>query len=610
MMKAKTHNITIAPQQERLKAKEGENLFHFLVRQDYTIPSACGGVGTCGKCRVLLLKGARAPSESERVHLTEAELEAGWRLSCIQHIDQDLVLEIPEVEESVRAKELLSKVLHIPLDSGVKKTYLEFPKSSQADQRPDTIRLQEELGEGQLTFPLPVLKKMPNLLRQEDFKATVTWAANHVLDMEPGDTTRAQYGVAIDIGTTTLAGYLLNLNTGEEVAVRSRMNPQRSFGDDVISRIKQAHERGEEGLRELQKAVTSGINIVINHLCQTARVSPAHIYKATVAGNPTMIHLFTGIDPSNIAHSPFIPVLRDSLILPALGLGLDMNPEGQVHILPSISGYVGADITAGILYTKLHQAEGIQLFIDIGTNAEIVLGNKDRLLACSTPAGPALEGARIKYGMNALPGAIAYVFLNDRDLKLETIGDRAPKGICGSGLIDLGGELCKLGLINERGNFGRRVDLPISNRIRQGEKGQFQFLVSDGSKPIYLTQQDVRELQLAKGAIRSGVEMALRELGVTLDEVEVVYLAGAFGTYVRRESVLRIGMLPELPLSKIKPVGNTAGQGAKLCLLNQGKWEEIQRLAEQMEYFELSYLKDFSQAFIGSMHFPKHPHLE
>lgn len=610
MMKTKTHNITIAPQQERLKAKEGENLFHFLVRQDYTIPSACGGVGTCGKCRVLLLKGARAPSESERVHLTEAELEAGWRLSCIQHIDQDLVLEIPEVEESVRAKELLSKVLHIPLDSGVKKTYLEFPKSSQADQRPDTIRLQEELGEGQLTFPLPVLKKLPNLLRQEDFKATVTWAANHVLDMEPGDTTRAQYGVAIDIGTTTLAGYLLNLNTGGELAVHSRMNPQRSFGDDVISRIKQAHERGEEGLRELQKAVTSGINIVINHLCQTARVSPAHIYKATVAGNPTMIHLFTGIDPSNIAHSPFIPVLRDSLILPALELGLDMNPEGQVHILPSISGYVGADITAGILYTKLHQAEGIQLFIDIGTNAEIVLGNKDRLLACSTPAGPALEGARIKYGMNALPGAIAYVFLNDRDLKLETIGDRAPKGICGSGLIDLGGELCKLGLINERGNFGRRVDLPISNRIRQGEKGQFQFLVSDGSKPIYLTQQDVRELQLAKGAIRSGVEMALRELGVTLDEVEVVYLAGAFGTYVRRESVLRIGMLPELPLSKIKPVGNTAGQGAKLCLLNQGKWEEIQGLAEQMEYFELSYLKDFSQAFIGSMHFPKHPHLE
>ena len=610
MMREKTYNTVILPKKKRLKAKEGENLFHFLARQGYPVPSACGGMGTCGKCRVLLSKGARAPTESERVHLTEAELEAGWRLSCIQHIDRDLVLEIPEVEEIVRAKELLNKVLRIPLDSGVKKAYLELPKPGQEDQRPDTVRFQEELGEGQLTFPLQVLKKAPNLLRKGDFKVTVTWAANHVLDLEPGDTTRAQYGVAIDIGTTTLAGYLLNLNTGVELAVRSRMNPQRSFGDDVISRIKKVHEQGEEGLRELQMVVTSGINMVIKQLCQIARVSPVHIYKATVAGNPTMIHLFTGIDPSNIDHSPFIPVLRDSLILLAPELGLDINPEGQVHILPSISAYVGADITAGILYTRLHQAKGIQLFVDIGTNAEIVLGNKDRMLACSTPAGPAFEGARIKYGMGALPGAIAHAFLDDKDLRLEIIGDGVPKGICGSGLIDLGGELCKVGLINEKGNFGRRRNLPISDRIHRGEKGQLQFLVSDGSKPIYLTQQDVRELQLAKGAIRSGVEIALRELGVTLNEVEMVYLAGAFGNYVSKENALRIGMLPEFPLNKIKPVGNTAGQGAKLCLLNRGKWEEIQGLTEQVEYFELSYLKDFSQVFIESMHFPRHPHLE
>jgi len=610
MMMKKTYDIVILPRQEKLKVKEGENLLRFLGRQGYTIPSACGGVGTCGKCRVLLSKGARAPTESERVHLTETDLEAGWRLSCIQHIDRDLVLEIPEVEEIVRAKELLNKVLRIPLDSGVRKAYLELPKPGQEDQRPDTVRFQEELREGRLTLPLQVLKKAPNLLRKGDFKVTVTWAANHVLDLEPGDTTRAQYGIAIDIGTTTLAGYLLSLNTGVELAVRSRMNPQRSFGDDVISRIKKVHEQGEEGLRELQMAVTSGINMVIKQLCEIARVSPVHIYKATVAGNPTMIHLFAGIDPSNIDHSPFIPVLRDSLILPALELGLDMNPDGQVHILPSISGYVGADITAGILYTRLHQAKGIQLFVDIGTNAEIVLGNKDRLLACSTPAGPAFEGARIKYGMGALPGAIAHVFLDDRDLRLEIIGDGVPKGICGSGLIDLGGELCKVGLINEKGNFRRRMNLPISDRIHRGEKGQLQFLVSDGSKPIYLTQQDVRELQLAKGAIRSGVEVALRELGVALNEVEKVYLAGAFGNYVSKESVLRIGMLPKFPLNKIKPVGNAAGQGAKLCLLNRGKWEEIQGLTEQVEYLELSYLKDFSQVFIDSMHFPRHPHLE
>jgi len=607
-MRGKTYNIIIFPQKERLKAKEGGNLFHFLVRQGYPVPSACGGVGTCGKCRVLLRKGARAPAESERVHLTKAELEAGWRLSCIQYVDRDIALEVPELEEATHAKELLTKVLRVPPDSGIKKTYLKLPKPRRDDQRPDTVRIQDELWEGQLTFPLKILRKTPGLLRKGDFKITVTRTANHVLDLEPGDTTGARYGVAIDIGTTTLAGYLLNLGTGEELAVSSRLNPQRSFGDDVISRIFYVHGHGEEGLRELQELVTSGINTVLKQLCRVAKINPAHIYKATVAGNPTMIHLFLGIDPSNIDHSPFTPVLRGSLILSATELGLGINPQGQIYILPGVSGYVGADITAGILCTGLHKAESIQLFVDIGTNAEVVLGNKDRLLACSTPAGPALEGARIKHGMNAIPGAIAYAFLNDKDLKLETIGDRAPKGICGSGLIDLGGELRKAGLINEAGNLQKQVNAPISERICRGAKGYPRFLVKAGRKPIYLTQEDVRELQLAKGAIRSGVDITLRELGATPNEVSAVYLAGAFGSYVRRENVLRIGMLPDFPLEKIKPVGNTAGQGAKLCLLNYGKWEEIQELAGQVEYFELSYRKDFNRVFVENMRFPVFPH--
>jgi len=606
----KTYNITVVPQQERLKVKAEENLLRVLLKQGYSIPSACGGVGTCGKCRVLLSGGAKSPTESERVHLTKMELGAGWRLACVQHVDQDLVVEIPEVEEIVRAKELLNKVLHIRLDSGLQKTYAELPKPDRVDHRPDTVRIQKEIGEDRVTFSLPTLKKMPDTLRQGDFKVTLTRAANQILDVEPGDTSGALYGVAIDVGTTTLAVYLLNLNTGEELAVRSRMNPQRSFGDDVISRIKYTHDHGEEGLRELQKTVISGVNLVIKQLCHSAKINPSHICKVTVAGNPTMIHLFAGVNPSNIAYAPFSPVLRNGLILSAWELGLAINPEGQVYILPGISGYVGADITAGILYTGLHRGKGIRLFIDIGTNAEIVVGNKDQLLACSTPAGPALEGARIKYGMNALPGAIAYAFLNDKDLKLETIGDGVPKGICGSGLIDLGGELCKLGLINERGNMEERTGLPISQRLNRGEKDQLQFLVSDGQKPIYLTQKDVRELQLAKGAIRSGVDLILQEFGASLDEVDTIYLAGAFGNYVRRESVLRIGMLPDFPLNKIKPMGATAGQGAKLCLLNQRKWVEIKKLTERVIYFELSYLETFHRIFVDSMHFPKRTHSE
>jgi uncharacterized 2Fe-2S/4Fe-4S cluster protein (DUF4445 family) len=318
-----------------------------------------------------------------------------------------------------------------------------------------------------------------------------------------------------------------------------------------------------------------------------------------------MIHLFTAIAPSNIDHSPYIPVLRDGLTLSAEELGLEINPEGRVYLLPAISGYVGADIIAGVLFTGLHQRDELALFIDIGTNAEIVLGNKEKLLACSTPAGPAFEGARIKYGMSAMPGAIAHVSLNGDGLKLEVIGNGTPKGICGSGLIDLIAELLRAGLINEKGNLLIQSKSPYAERITLGERDQPQFLVNDKSKPIYLTQQDVRELQLAKGAIRSGVELVLQEWGVTPDGVDTVYLAGAFGNYVRRENVLRIGMLPPFPLEKVKPVGNAAGQGAKLCLLNRGKWAEARELARRVQYFELSYRRNFDQVFIESLHFPK-----
>jgi uncharacterized 2Fe-2S/4Fe-4S cluster protein (DUF4445 family) len=603
--KAKSYNVTILPQGDQLEAREGENLFRLLVRHSYPIPSACGGLGTCGKCKVLIQKGLKPPTESERVHFSQAELDQGWRLSCQQKVDRDIALEVPPVDEITQAKEILEQKLYITLDPGIEKTYLELHKPGQKDQRPDTTRIQEELGQGQLAFPISVLRRIPHILREGDFKVTITKEGNRVLDIEPGDTAQACYGLAIDIGTTTLAGYLLDLNTGRELAVRSRMNPQKSFGADVISRIKHVHEHGEDGLKELQETVILGINSMIRQLCQAARVNPAQIYKVTVVGNPTMVHLFTAIDPSQIDHSPYIPVLHDGLILSAEELGLGINPEGRVYILPAISGYVGADITAGVLFTSLHRSSKLSLFVDIGTNAEIVLGNEEKLLACSTPAGPAFEGARIKYGMSAIPGAIAYASLDGDELKLEVIGNGIPKGICGSGLIDLVAELLNVGLINEKGNLLAQDNSPLGRRVMLGEKGQPQFLVSDGIKPIYLTQQDIRELQLAKGAIRSGVEVMLREWGAAYDEVDVVYLAGAFGSYVRRESALRIGMLPPFPLEKIKPVGNAAGQGAKLCLLNRSKWAEVQEISQQIRYLELSYCKDFSQIFVGSMSFAK-----
>ncbi len=599
-----SHVLIILPQEDRLEIEEGGNLFRFLVCHGYSIPSSCGGMGTCGKCRVLIHKGLKPPTESEEVHLSQVELDQGWRLSCQQKVNCDIVLEVLQIDETTQAKELLKHELHTALDPGMEKVYLELPSPGKEDQCPDTLRVQEGLGVRRITFPLSVLRKVPHVLRVKDFRATVTKEKDRALDVEPGDTTGAFYGLAIDIGTTTIAGYLLDLNSGQEMGIRSQINPQRSFGADVIARIKHVYEHSETGLKELQEAVVSAINRMIHQLCQTAAIEPAHIYKVTVAGNPTMLHLFTAVDPSQIDHSPYIPVLRDGMIISANELGLETNSEGRVYIIPAISGYVGADITAGVLFSGLHQSSKLSLFVDIGTNAEIVLGNKERMLACSTPAGPAFEGALIKHGMSATPGAIAHVLLGgDGEPRLEVIGNSIPKGICGSGLIDLIAELRKLELIDEKGKLLTQDNLRYAKRVTSDERSQPQFLVSGGDKPISLTQQDIRELQLAKGAIRSGVDILLRKWGAAPDDIDVVYLAGAFGNYVRRESVLRIGMLPPFPLEKLKPVGNAAGQGAKLCLLNQGEWIEAQQLAERVQYCELSYYKGFSDTFIDNLYF-------
>lgn len=605
-LKTRKYTITILPQGDTLEAEDGDNLFRFLVRHGYIIASACGGMGTCGKCHVLIHGKLMPPTESERVYLSQTELDQGWRLACQQRTDRHMILEIPQINETTQAKELLAHELHVALKPGVEKIYLHLPLPGKADQRPDTVRFQEGLGVDDLTFPLPLLRKVPHLLRESEFELTLTNEGSKVLDLEAGNTSQSLYGLAIDIGTTTLAGYLLSLSTGQELAVRSQMNPQKSFGADVISRIKRVHDQGEAGLKELHEAVVSGINTLIRQLCGAAKINADHIYKITVAGNPTMLHLFTAVDPSQIDHSPYIPVLRDGLVLSAEELRLEANPRAQVYVLPAVSGYVGADIMAGVLFTGLHQSDKLSLFVDIGTNAEIVVGNREKMLTCSTPAGPAFEGAAIKYGMNAIPGAISHISLNNgSEPELEVIGGGIPQGICGSGLIDLVAELRKVGLINKRGNLLHQAGLPYIERVTLGERGQPQFLVTNADRPIYLTQQDIRELQLAKGAVQSGVEVILREWGAAPEDIDVVYLAGAFGSYIRRESVLRLGMLPPFPLEKIKVMGNAAGQGAKLCLLNTEKSVDIQELVQQIEYFELSYYKTFSDVFVQSMYFPE-----
>ena len=604
-----THTITVYPGELVFEADHGKNLFSFLTDKGYSIPNACGGMGTCGKCRVIIYDGIKPATEAEEAHLSARERKHGWRLCCRQKIDRDITIRVFERDEISTAKEELKYELRIKLDPGMSKTYRELPKPGHEDQRADTLRIQDEFCHKQADFSLQALRKLPHVLRESDFAVTVTCENSRVLDVEPEDTSEALYGIAVDIGTTTLAGYLMDLKTGEELAVNSRMNPQQRLGADVISRIKKVHEEGEEGVRKLQQSVKEGVDALITQTCSQAGVDPSSIYKASFVGNPTMLHFLTDVSPRYIDHSPYIPVLQEGLRIPCGQLGLKMNPEATTYIFPSISGYVGGDITAGVLFTGFHKHKTLSLLIDIGTNAEIILGNRDSMLACSTPAGPAFEGARIKYGMSAVPGAISHVSLdeNNESIDLEVVGNEVPWGICGSGLIDMVAELRRVGIIDKRGTLQEAGDLPFGQYVEEDEDGLLQFLMTREYRSIYLTQYDIRELQLAKGAIRAGIEIVLQEWGAELEDVGAVYLAGAFGNYVRRESLLRLGMLPPFKLPIVRTVGNAAGQGAKIALLNRQKWAEVKRLTRNVRYFELSYHKGFSDAFMESMLFPEEP---
>ncbi len=597
--------IKIAGENEVLLAPAGANLYHALSEAGFPVASACGGIGICGKCRVRFLTSAELPTESEKLHLLPEELAAGWRLSCQHRLRSDIDIEIPHVDEATDAKERMSTPCQVALEVGLEKRYLQLPLPAKNDQRADTLRIEESLNQGRLYFPLSLLRKLPSVLSDGDYKLTVTVKDNQILDIDKGDTSLKCYGMAIDIGTTTLAGYLLNLCTGEELAIRSQMNPQQRFGADVISRIKHVRDHGNAGLKDLQEAIVKGLNMLTQQLILAASVSSHQIYNVTIVGNPTMLHLLLGIDPRGIDQSPYIPVIRDGLVVPAHSIGLKVNQEGNVWILPSVAGYIGSDITAGVLYTGIHELDGLNLFVDIGTNAEIVLGNRDRLLSCSTPAGPAFEGSGIKCGMRATPGAISHVRLQDGEVSLQIIGEGDPKGICGSGLIDAVSELIRVGLVNNKGKLLDEHNVAYAERIDRDERGHTRFLLSNGEYPIYLTQADIRELQLAKGAVAAGIESLLDVWGASIDDIDRVFLSGAFGTYVRRESVLQIGMLPPFPLEKISSVGNAAGQGAKLGLLSRTKWEQVQDLVEQIEYFELSFYKSFSDIYMNSMYFPE-----
>ena len=580
----------------------GETIFSALRAAGISIPGDCGGQGRCGRCKVRFLEAAPSPTPADSRFLSEEELSAGWRLSCQHRVEHDLTLEVPTLGEVAQVKVRSGGE---PLGSlrpqAVQQT-LTIPPPSRDDQRADLERLRAALGE-EVEVPLSVLAKLPKVLRAGNFQITLTRVGRKVVAVEPGAQARGPYGLALDIGTSTLAAYLLDLGRGEELLAKALANPQAAFGADVLSRIGYVQEHGQKGLAELKGRLLEAIGQLVESLVGPVGLSPAEIVQAAVVGNPTMIHLFAGVDPCSIGQAPFTPVWKRGMTFQARELGLQMNPEGIVHVLPLVSGYVGADTVAAVLACGLHRAKGLALLLDLGTNGEIVLGGRERMVACSAAAGPAFEGGRIACGMPGVEGAIFRVELNG-GVRYQVLGGGEPQGLCGTGLVDAVAALLAIGLIDSHGRLLPGDGTPFAARI-EGEGNARRFRITERKRPIYITQRDIRELQLAKGAIRTGVEVLLSRVGVTPEEIDRVYLAGAFGSQMRPDSVVRIGLLPRELLPRIVPVGNAAGIGAKLALLDSEALNEAHQIAQKIDYVELSHEKDFAEKFMSQMRFPE-----
>ena len=618
--------ITFLPDKKNIEVNKGTTILEALEKVGININTPCGGKGVCGKCKVLVVEGITTAS-IEKELLSEGEIEKGFRFACQTKVFKDSIIEIPlEIRldfNNVFSSKLKGDTHHIKksfsIDSDLRKVFLDLEKPSLDDQRSDWERIKDGLSLKKienilnLKVPIDILKKIPDLLRKSDFKITITLQNNEIIDIESGNTVKNSYGIAFDIGTTTVAGYLVDLESGIELSAAAKTNPQVVYGDDVISRVGFA-QQNKDGLLKLQKEIVNTLNGIIKETAQRAKISSDNIYKMSIAGNTCMQHLLLGLNPSYIASSPYIPVIKEDLSIKTKDIPkLILKPNTNIYMLPNISAYVGADIAAGILATCMWKKEKNILFLDLGTNGEIVLSARGKLWACSTAAGPAFEGARISSGMRAAEGAIDKVKMDHKSFAYSVIKDDKVRGICGSGLIDLIAEMLRLGLINKSGRLtdreGCNAELgeEIRKRIIKGQKGN-KFLLVEGKEtengdPVFLTQKDIREVQLAKAAIFAGIKILLKEVNILPEDIQEILLAGAFGNFIDKESARRIGLIPYLSLKKIKSVGNTAGRGAEIALLSEKMKKVCRDTAREVQYIELSSRSDFQDEFMDAMFF-------
>ncbi len=609
--------VRFQPQGTKAPLRIGRTLLELASDAGLAVEAICGGVGVCAKCKVNVRSGIGSitpVTTREKDALDPLELASGMRLACqatvcgLGHI----VVEVPQESQRGHHRLLAAGTERkVRLEPAVTKVLLKLPPATLKDLRADDDRLFAILSrkaKGKLHIAQGVHSHLPGALRKQDWMATVTlYRMKEIIRVEPGDTTDRVYGIAVDIGTTKVVAYLLNLKTGEVLGSESMPNPQIPFGEDVIARITFTNKT-PEGLEKLQTTIAVGIDELILKLCEDEAIMPDDILEAMVVGNTAMHHIFFGIPPQHLAAAPYAPAVRTSLCVSPSNVKLSMYPFGRVCSLPNIAGFVGADAVADLIASGLYNDKKIGMMIDIGTNTEIIAGNKDRLISCSCASGPAFEGAHISYGMRAATGAIERVWIDPEslDVKLRTVDDAPPRGICGSGAVDAVAELFKNRLIDSSGRINTSAGFA---RTRKGRKDLPEFVLATGGESstgedIVITQHDIQEIQLAKAAIFTGVSVLMKKLRLRASEIERVYAAGAFGTYVDAASAITIGMYPDVPVERITFIGNAAGSGARMCLRSTSMRDLADELSKKVRYVELAAEKDFQSEFAKAMFLP------
>lgn len=650
-------NVRFAPAGRAIEATQGWTILEAAQACGVEINIPCGGQGRCGRCAVLVADGDGHVRRRSTMRLSAADIAAGYALACQSVVLGDLDVSVPPQEEVARhlVTEKTAITVEPPAgynvaDQPLQAVFLALDQPDLGDQTDDWSRVQRELSRSNglhgLTADLSLLRELGATLRAADWEVTAivetdAWdrpaGPPRLVDLLPGRQTDALHALAIDIGTTTVSLYLVDLMSGKVVARAADYNAQISRGEDVISRIIYASQRPKVGnlpqianfpnLDEMQRLVVGTINKLIQHVCRRTEVDPQQIYRATVAGNPTMIHLFLGVLPEAIRLAPYIPTVNHTPSLPsgAASLGLEINPRATVDCLPGVASYVGADISAGVLSSGLHQSEALRLFIDVGTNGEMVLGNADWLITCACSAGPAFEGAGVQHGMRATAGAVEEVWINaeTHEPSYRTIGNLPPKGICGSGLISLLAEMFIAGVVDKSGNLTPHPGpLPSEGRgrVRQGEHGD-EYVVAWAEETatgqdIAITRVDIDNLLRTKAAIYAGFSSLAQAVGVDLAMVDELLIGGAFGQHINVEKAVEIGLLPDLAIdedddddgadrwARFRYLGNTSLRGAYHALLSRDLRNEIRDIAGKMTYLELSADNRFYEQFTSALFLP------